>query len=141
MRFDNFNSSKVLEAIAAAAMTASENKVGAIIDIAGFEAALFVYQIGASTAGATLTPFMEHGSLASLSDAVAVPDLDLIGTEAGATLTGAAAANKTAKIGYIGDKQFVRLSVQAGSLTGGSNIAGTVTLGTPRTAPQSAQTA
>lgn len=140
MRFDNFNNHKILEAIAAAAITASENKVGAIIDLAGFESATFIYQIGTSTAGATFTPKLEEGSSSTLSDAAAVADVDFIGTELGATFSnGTNDSNMTAKIGYIGDKQFVRLSVQAGSVTGGSQIAGIAVLGTPRTAPQSAQ--
>lgn len=142
MRFDDFNHLKLDEAIAAAAITVSENKVGNIIDTAGFESITFMYQIGTSTGGATFTPLLESGSIASLSDATNVADVDMIGTEAGATFSsGVADSNKTAKIGYIGDDRYVRLSVQAGSMTGDSNIAGIVVLGHPRTKPQSTQTA
>lgn len=86
---------------------------GAIIDCAGFDAVTFAIQVGAMAAAApTLTPTLHHGAAANLSDAEVVPAAQLVGTIAGATFSKAAGdANKAKKIGYIGTRRYVRLTL------------------------------
>jgi len=61
-------------------------------------------------ADATFTTLVEHGDAANLSDAAAVPDEYLVGTEAGASFT-FADDNEIRTIGYTGPKPYVRVTV------------------------------
>ena len=103
---------------------ANTAQVGQIISMADLMSLEFIIAAGALTdAGMTLTPLVEHGDAANLSDAVAVPDEDLLGTEAAATFT-QADDNAVKTIGYRGIKAFVRLT-----LTPAGNDAGSATFG------------
>jgi hypothetical protein len=82
-----------------------------IIDTANFDATEFLLQIGANTdADVTFTVLVEDGNAANLSDNAAVADAYLLGTEA---LAGFQYDddNETRKIGYIGPKRYVRVTV------------------------------
>lgn len=98
----------------------------AIIDLQGFEGALIICYSGALT---TDTVFeLKHGDQPNLSDAAAVPDGDLIGTEP--TLL-AATDNEIKTFGYIGSKRYLRVDT-----TAGAGIAGAIIVkGFPRHAP------
>lgn len=86
-------------------------QVTQIIDMYGAKALLFAIATGAlPDADATFTVLVEHGDVANLSDAAAVPDADLLGTEALASFT-FADDDETRKIGYIGRKRYVRLTI------------------------------
>lgn len=96
----------------AAARTDNTPIVSSVINLAGFGAACFAINIGANTdANATFAVLVEHGDQADLSDAAAVPDNQLTGSEADAGFTAAADDNSTRKIGYVGPKQYVRLTI------------------------------
>jgi hypothetical protein len=85
--------------------------VSMIIDTANFDATEFLLQIGANTdADVTFTVLVEDGNAANLSDNAAVADAYLLGTEA---LAGFQYDddNETRKIGYIGPKRYVRVTV------------------------------
>ena len=57
--------------------------VGEIIDKKGFESVTYVIATGSiGDANATFTVLLEEGDASNLSDAAAVADADLIGTEA-----------------------------------------------------------
>lgn len=82
---------------------------GEIIDMRGFDAIEWYIQSGTITAG-TITPVLEHGDVANLSDKADVPDTDLTNTEASAAF--AATDDDTVKrIGYIGGKRYARLKL------------------------------
>lgn len=95
--------------------------VSQILDMQGFEAAELLIAIGANTdADATFVVLIEHGDAANLSDAAAVPDAQLLGTEALAGFT-FDDDNECRKIGYIGDKRYVRAPITPAN-NGAGNI-------------------
>lgn len=111
-RKDLHNSLTTMVAMAITAIANGENVVGAIIDRQGFDSLEFALQVGLFTDGG-VTPLVEHGSDPALADAVAVPDSDLLGTEAAAALT----AVGVSKVGYVGNKRYVRLTAVATALS------------------------
>ena len=94
-----------------AARTDNTAIVSEILDMQGAEAAELVIQLGANTdANATFAVLIEHGDAANLSGGEAVPDAQLLGTEA---LAGFQFDddNECRKIGYIGNKRYVRATI------------------------------
>lgn len=99
--------------------------VSQIIDTANFNSTEFVILTGVNTdADATFTTLVEDGNVSTLSDNVAVPDSCLLGTEVQASFN-YADDNKVFKIGYIGPKRYVRVTVTpSGNNSGDALIAG-----------------
>lgn len=109
--------------------------VGDAIDRQGFDALVYVIATGVlADADATFTVLVEHGDQADLSDAAAVADAELLGTEALAGF-GAADDNKTRKIGYRGAKRYVRLTITPANNTAAAPVAALAILGAPHVAP------
>lgn len=95
-----------------AARTDNTAIVSQIVDVAGFQGLVFAINIGANTdTNATFAVLVEDGDQANLSDAAAVADAKLTGTEALAGFTAADDDNKLKKIGYVGNKRYVRLTI------------------------------
>lgn len=95
--------------------------VSEIIDTANFDATEFLILIGANTdADATFTVLVEDGDAANLSDNAAVADAYLLGTEALASFD-YSDDNETRKIGYIGPKRYVRVTITPAN-NGAGNI-------------------
>lgn len=95
-----------------AAKTDNTAIVSEIVDLSGYDSMCFAINIGANTdANATFAVLVEHGDASNLSDAAAVPDAQLTGTEAAAGFTAASDDNETRKIGYVGPKRYVRLTI------------------------------
>lgn len=119
-----------------AAGTDNTPLVSQILDMQGFEAAELLINIGANTdADATFTVLIEHGDAANLSDAAAVPDAQLLGTEA---LAGFQFDddNEQRKIGYVGDKRYLRATITpANNGAGNIFVAAQWLLGFPRNLP------
>jgi hypothetical protein len=67
-----------------------------------------------------------------------VADAYLLGTELGAA-PDFDDDNKVGKIGYIGPKRYVRVTITPANNTGNIFLAGVWVQGVPRTAPQAAQ--
>lgn len=93
---------------------------GKVVDLQGFDSVEFVIQSGALTDG-TYTPLVEEGDQSDLSDASAVADADLLGTESDAAFADTD-DNAVKRIGYRGGKRYVRLSVVSASTTTGGTI-------------------
>jgi hypothetical protein len=85
-------------------------------------------------ADATFTVLVVEGAAANLSDAAAVADIDLLGTEVLAAFTFADDAEPR-KIGYIGSKRYVRCTVTPVANTGSAPIAIIPVLGHLKRAP------
>jgi len=119
-----------------AARTDNTAIVSAIIDTKGYESAEFVIVTGTNTdTNATFAVLVEDGAASNLSDAVAVPDAQLIGTEAVAGFV-FSDDNECRKIGYIGGKRYVRVTVTpSGNDAGNIFISGVAVLGNARNAP------
>lgn len=119
-----------------AARTDNTAIVSAIIDTLGYEACELVLVTGTETdADATFAALVEDGDAANLSDAAAVDDAYLVGTEALASFTFADDV-ECRKIAYKGSKRYVRLTVTpSGNNSGNIFLAGVAILGKPATAP------
>ena len=116
----------------AAAVTDNTAFVSQILDMSGYSAAELIMQIGAlADADTTFTVLIEHGDVSNLSDAAAVPDSMLLGTEVLAAFQ-FDDDNECRKIGYIGDKRYVRATITPANNTGNIFLAATWLLGAPR---------
>ncbi len=110
---DMHNCIKVSRGLSPVAALTNANTafVSQIIDTANFDSTEFLILIGANTdADATFTVLVEDGDASDLSDAAAVADAYLLGTEAGASYD-FSDDNETRKIGYIGPKRYVRVTI------------------------------
>lgn len=124
-------------AIAIEPQTVSDDSalVGTVIDRQGYDALAFVIATGTlADPDATFSVLMEHGDQSDLSDAAAVPDAELLGTEA---LAGFAAADdvETRKIGYRGTKRYVRITVTPANNAAAAPLAAVALLGRPHVSP------
>lgn len=136
-----FNQVKTVPALVPLAAAVADNtaQVGAIIDRRGFDSLLFAIVTGTLVdADATFTVLIEHGDAANLSDAAAVPDSELVGTEAGASFT-FADDSKCSKIAYIGTKRYARLTITPAANASAAPLAAVAILGHPSVQPQSVQ--
>lgn len=112
-----------------AATTDNTAYVSQILNRLGYESAAFVLLTGSlADVDATFTVLVEHGDVSNLSDAAAVPDDMLNGTEllAAPLFSG---DDKVFKIGYVGAKQYVRVTVTPAANTGNVFLAGVWVLG------------
>lgn len=85
--------------------------VSSIVDMKGYNGLTVAILSGSlADADATFTTLVEHGDDSGLSDAAAVSDDELIGTEAAASFT-YAEDNTLKTIGYAGTKRYVRVTI------------------------------
>lgn len=121
-----------------AAVTDNTAFVSTILDTAGFGSAEFVGIFGTQAdADATFAVLVEDGDDSGLSDAAAVADAFLLGVEAmGLDF---ADDNTVFKIGYIGPKRYLRVTLTPANNTGNVFFAGVWIQGHPRVAPKSTQ--
>lgn len=119
-----------------AAGTDNTALVSQILDMQGFEAAELLINIGANTdADATFAVLMEHGDVANLSDAAAVPDAQLLGLETEASFQ-FDDDNEQRKIGYVGNKRYVRATITpTGNNSGNIFVSAQWLLAFPRNMP------
>ena len=114
---------KVAIAPVAVALADNTAQVSNIIDTQGFNSLSFVIITGTlADADATFAVTMEHGNDSGLSDTAAVPADQLAGTLANAGFT-FAADGACRKIGYIGYKRYVRLTITPSANTGNAPLA------------------
>jgi len=128
-----YSSYKVSNAFDTQAITSDTTTAGDIIDTAEYGSILFVTQSGTLTDG-TYTVLIEDGDESNLSDATAVADADLTNTEASASFA-ATDDNTVNKIGYVGSKRYVRLSLVSASTSSGGTLGAIAIQGSPITAP------
>lgn len=121
---DLFNNVHPVRAVSPAAATTDNTPwVSQIIDRKGSDSLIFLLLFGSlADADATFTVLVEDGDAANLSDAAAVSDDQLLGLESQASAT-FADDNKPRKIGYNGDKRYVRATVTPANNTGNAFLA------------------
>jgi hypothetical protein len=109
-----------------AAGTDNTAYVSEILDTKGLAGAVFAILLGANTdTNATFAVLVEDGDDSGLSDNAAVDDAFLTGTEALAGFTATDDDNKVKKIGYVGPKRYVRVTITpSGNDSGNIFIAG-----------------
>lgn len=119
-----------------AARTDNTAIVSAIIDTRGFGSCTLVLVTGTNTdANATFAVLVEEDDASGFGTAAAVADADLLGTEALAGFTFADDV-ECRKIGYVGAKRYVRLTVTpSGNDSGNIFLAGVAVLGHPTMSP------
>ena len=116
--------------------------VGQIIDRMGgaggaFEMLEFLIVSGAIASGsAVFTVTMDHGDTSNLADAAAITDPSslLLGTLAGASFT-FASPNSQFRVGYVGGKRYVRLTLTTTSNAAAALLAAVAILSAPALAP------
>ncbi len=119
-----------------AAVTDNTAQVSNIIDCRNTEMVAMFLALGTeSDADMTTVVLLEEGDDSALSDAAAVDDADMIGTELLAAFT-FASDNKTRKLGYIGSKAYIRMTVTPSNNSGNIYLAG-VALRVLKTQPAS----
>jgi len=108
---DLHNNLKLSRAISPVSVSDDTAQVSQIIDMDGFDSLEYLIAIGTlNDSNATFAVLVEDGEDSGLSDAAAVADDDLLGTEseAGFIFSDDDTVNK---IGYRGPKRFVRLTI------------------------------
>lgn len=132
---DLHNHIHVKRAISPVVVADNTAQVSQIIDLQGFRACEFVIATGTiADADTTVVALVEEGDQANLSDAAAVADADLIGTEA---LAGFQFDddNEPRKIGYKGNKRYVRLTLTPSNNAGNLPVSAVAVLGHPSHSP------
>lgn len=133
---DLFNNIHPVIAVApAAAATDNTAIVSSWIDRKGYEALTFLLATGTNAdADATYAVTIEDADADNKSDAASVPAVNLLGTPALAGY-GFADDGETRKLGYVGNKRYVRLTVTPSSNTGNTFLSVIALLGHPAVAP------
>lgn len=109
--------------------------VGEIIDRQGYESLEYVIATGSlGDAAATFTALLEEGDAANLSDAAAVADADLLGTEALASFI-FSDDDKVFKLGYKGNKRYTRLTITPAANASAALICAIALRGDPSLVP------
>lgn len=124
-----------LRAISPVSVADNTAQVSQIIDRQGFESVEFIILTGSlADADATFTALLEESDDSGFATSNAVSDTDLLGTEA---LAGFQFDddNETRKLGYIGNKRYVRLTITPASNASAALIAAVAVLGHPMVGP------
>lgn len=132
---DLHNNIHVKRAISPVSVADTTAQVGEIIDRQGYDSLEYVIAIGSvADADATFTVLLEEGDAANLSDAAAVADADLLGTEA---LAGFQFDddNEVRKLGYKGNKRYTRLTITPVANASAALLSAVAVLGHPASAP------
>lgn len=123
---------RVISPVSVADTTA---QVGQIIDRKGFDGLTYLIATGSiADADATFTVLLEEGDAASMSDAAAVADADLIGTEALAAFV-FSDDDKCRKLGYKGAKRYTRLTITPVANASAALLSAMAVLSAPMLAP------
>lgn len=118
-----------------AAVTDNTAIVSAIIDTRGYNGCMLSWVTGTNAdTDATVTCLVEDGDAANLSDNAAVDDKYLNGLETVASYTFADDV-ECRKIGYVGPKRYVRVTLTPANNTGNVFVAGIAVLGEPAVSP------
>lgn len=132
---DMMNSIHPVRAISPVSVSDTTAAVSQIIDTRGYDSLTFVILTGSiADADATFAVLVEHDDAAGFGTAVAVPDDDLVGTEVLAAFQ-FDDDNETRKIGYRGNKRYVRLTITPAANASAALIAAVAVLGHPAQAP------
>ncbi len=138
---DLYNNIEVRRALSpvAVAITDDTAQVSEIIDMRGWKSMIFVIVTGGLVdANATFAVLIEDGDDSGLSDNVAVVDNELLGTE---SLIGFDFADDddVRKIGYRGEKRYVRMTITPSGNSGDAPLAAIAVMGDPDDRPTTAQ--
>jgi hypothetical protein len=109
--------------------------LSAIVDRQGYESLEFLILTGLITSGtAAFALAMTHGESPTLADGVAVDPTLILGSTAGASFTFSNPSSQF-RLGYIGGKRFVQLSITSSANAAAALLAAVAILGAPAKAP------
>ncbi len=135
MASDIHNNLTVRRCIDPQSVSTNITLTGQIIDRKGYDALEFLITSGAIASGtAVFTTAIVHGDQANLSDAVAVPSDQLLGSAAAASFT-FASPNSQFRLGYAGGKRYVQISITTTNNALAALLAASAVLGNPAIAP------
>lgn len=130
---DKHNNIKTVRAISPVQVSDNTAQVGEIIDTQDFDSLELIIAYGTlADAAATFTPLVEDGEDSGLSDAAPVVDSQLLGTE---VVTDQDGDDTIVKIGYIGFKRFVRLTITPADNASAADLSAVAVLGHAHNAP------
>lgn len=124
-----------IRAISPVSVADNTPQVSQIIDRRGYDSLTFIIATGSiADADATFTVLVEEDDAPGFGTATAVADADLVGTEllAGFQFDD---DNETRKIGYIGNKRYVRLTITPANNASAAFLCAVAQLGHPSIAP------
>lgn len=133
MKFDKLHSGKNPSiALAPAVVSDNTTQVTTTLNLFGCHAAeLYLLTGTLADAGAEFTVTMYEGDASDMSDEAAVADADLLGTEALASFI-QSADNKAFKLGYVGNKQYIRAKIVITNNASSAPLAGMWLVATDR---------
>lgn len=133
---DLHNNVAIRKVISPISQAGNAAMVGTIIDRLGFGALEFAITLGTvTTAGTAYTALLEDADEVAFNVTnSAVADAQLLGTEALASFIDSE-VNTTKKLGYIGNKRFVRLTMTPAGNTGASTMGAVAILGAAALSP------
>ena len=132
---DLHNNIDVKRAISPVSEAGNTALVSQILDTRGYESVELVIATGSiADADATFTVLIEDGDNGALSDAAAVADTFLLGTEAQAGFA-FDDDNECRKIGYVGGKRYLRATITPANNASAALISAVWVLSNARTAP------
>jgi hypothetical protein len=132
---DLFNHVHLVRAISPVSVADNTAQVSQIVDRRGFDSAMFAILTGSlADADVTFAVLLEESDEAGFSPSNAVADADLLGTEA---LAGFQFDddNETRKLGYVGNKRYLRLTITPAGTASAALVAAVAILGHPALMP------
>jgi len=124
------NDIKIANALNITSITTNTTTAGVEIDTQGYESVTFEIITGARTDG-TVTPLIQETDTSG-SYSGSVDDDNLIGLETEAAIS---VAHSRSRVGYIGTKRYVKLSLVSTSVTTGLTAGASVILGDAKRLP------
>lgn len=132
---DLLNLIDVKRSISPVSVADNTAQVGQVIDRKGYDGLTYLIATGSiADADATFTVLLEEGDAANLSDATAVADADLIGTEVLAAFQ-FDDDNECRKLGYKGTKRYTRLTITPVNNASAALLSAVAVLSSPMLAP------
>jgi hypothetical protein len=138
---DSISDIQVKRAISPVSVSDNTAQTSQIIDMQGYGSLAFLILIGSvADADTTFAVLVEHGDASNLSDAAAVSDGDMVSQTYGTAPETAAGFqfdddNEVRKIGYIGNKRYVRLTITPANNASAAVLAAVAVLGKPDVVP------
>ena len=136
---DLHNNTRVVTAIVPAAIGANGTKTGLVVDRQGYGGVEWVISYGSvTTTGSVVTVVAFEGDVTGTLTSIA--DTALLGTEALASLAAGARVAGTGKevvkrLGYVGNKRYVRLNVVQTGVTSVGVVGAAAVLHNPSVGP------
>lgn len=137
---DLLNNIQLKRALSPVSVSDNTAQVSQIIDRRGYDSVTFGILIGSvADADTTFTVLLEEGDVSNLSDAAAVADADMLSQSTSVPETAAAFQfdddNEVRKLGYLGTKRYLRLTITPANNASAAVLAAFAILGHPAQSP------